>query len=302
MNHERQFVEGFNSDAEKVDGGVFELVSLAKRELAQIDSIVAEIKGEEEQIKVRSLAVKFKEAIYFYSKLIIASGLTLSSSSEHNHSKKTEDFSQMVERAKTEMRDDGITLEQVGTYIPIINDAIYKHVFPHGYDVELELPIEERELRDSAREDAWRLYLGLPQKYGTFDISDYQPQKGSGESKYYFKIKGFTDYLTGRNPKLIRGLINGIQNADSPRIFQDKRVMGHYKVDCGQDERGYYLSYYDKWDLDIPLEQSGLFGKPFEIYDRIYYDPNNYEPLSPPEEFPELIKLEMKNGKFHFPS
>lgn len=37
-------------------------------------------------------------------------------------------------------------------------------------------------------EDAWAMYLGIPQKYGTFDISDDKPVKSS-QDMYYFKIK-----------------------------------------------------------------------------------------------------------------
>ena len=36
-------------------------------------------------------------------------------------------------------------------------------------------------------------------------------------------------------------------------------------MSTGKDDRGTYVSFYDKWDLS-PMD----FGKPFEIYDRIY--------------------------------
>lgn len=63
-------------------------------------------------------------------------------------------------------------------------------------------------------------------------------------------------------------------------------VMGRYLVSKGVDERGNYLSYYDKWDLHPGLgfgdkeasEVAGV-GKPFEIYGRIYYDPKTGEPI-----------------------
>lgn len=37
----------------------------------------------------------------------------------------------------------------------------------------------------------------------------------------------------------------------------------------GSDEKGNYFSIYDKYDFDIPGEE--LVGKPYEIYDRVYY-------------------------------
>lgn len=61
-------------------------------------------------------------------------------------------------------------------------------------------------------------------------------------------------------------------------------VMGRYTVSKGKDNRGDYLSYYDKWDLHPggilskkeASEVAGV-GKPFEIYGRIYYDPKTGE-------------------------
>ena len=84
-------------------------------------------------------------------------------------------------------------------------------------------------------------------------------------------------------------------------------ALGDFTVDYGEDEKGHYIAIYDKWDLN-PFEQgegssvnqfgsallnaynklrgknpkatadtevSEIFGagKPFEIYERIYFDP-----------------------------
>jgi hypothetical protein len=80
--------------------------------------------------------------------------------------------------------------------------------------------------------------------------------------------------------------------------------LGDFKMSKGKDEKGHYISIYDNWDLNPFKEGEGassnaaaatlkafakmkgvdvsddteistLFGagKPFEIYDRIYYDP-----------------------------
>jgi hypothetical protein len=54
--------------------------------------------------------------------------------------------------------------------------------------------------------------------------------------------------------------------------------MGHFILSKGRDKNGYYVSYYDKWNLEGSQEgEDGLIGKPFEIYDRIYYDPKILE-------------------------
>lgn len=55
-------------------------------------------------------------------------------------------------------------------------------------------------------------------------------------------------------------------------------VMGNYTMSAGEDEKGTYVSYYDSWDLEGTLEGvNGVIGQPFEIYDRIYYNPETGE-------------------------
>jgi hypothetical protein len=53
--------------------------------------------------------------------------------------------------------------------------------------------------------------------------------------------------------------------------------LGDYTVNKGKDDRGEYISYYDKWDINpfgqgknAPDVSLGI-GKPFDLYDRIYY-------------------------------
>ena len=59
-------------------------------------------------------------------------------------------------------------------------------------------------------------------------------------------------------------------------------IMGEYTLTLGKDEHGNYISYWDRWDLKGSLEgKGGLAGKPFEIYDRVYYDPKTYQVIGP---------------------
>jgi len=61
-------------------------------------------------------------------------------------------------------------------------------------------------------------------------------------------------------------------------------VMGTYTLGRGEDEEGPYISYYDKWDLHPPdimglnVAELSPVGKEFDIYGRMYYDPETYEP------------------------
>lgn len=126
---------------------------------------------------------------------------------------------------------------------------------------------------DKEKLDALNLYAGIPQKYNTFRISNYKPSKSSENINYYtFNnqddkfVQNLIDYAysksktsldgTGANYDIgVKGLVPD----------QEKNVMGNYKMSTGKDDRGTYVSFYDKWDLS-PAD----FGKPFEIYDRIY--------------------------------
>ena len=56
-------------------------------------------------------------------------------------------------------------------------------------------------------------------------------------------------------------------------------TLGNFTIDLGEDEKGKYISYYDKWDLD-PFKQdskkvqSALGVTSPEIYGRLYYKEN----------------------------
>lgn len=192
-------------------------------------------------------------------------------------------------------------------------------------------------------DDAWRMYLGLPQKDNTFGISDFQP-KNSKDDKYYYKINGFwndfasflkdrdwyldkdfqefvdamkgearnqeelekavDDWVMSDKEKQIgeyikkgiplpeggmKGYIEFLRSQPGQKIAVESEtrsgehkedIMFHYTVACGQDEKGYYIAYYDKWDLASFFAENPLtrgVGRPFEIYDRLYYDPTTFE-------------------------
>lgn len=113
------------------------------------------------------------------------------------------------DEAADQLAQTGITDERVDAYTPGLSEVVYRGINPHAH-VSNMLPVIERipenlllsreitvdddgvlhRQSDSPyAEDAFRLYLGLPQEHGTFGVSDYQP-KGS-EDKYYYKINGW---------------------------------------------------------------------------------------------------------------
>lgn len=137
-------------------------------------------------------------------------------------------------------------------------------------------------------------YLGLPESDSSFVKSSYLPASANNSQTYYT--------LKDRN-KLINSSINAYLNKFSPKqgtgksghntVAYNKEVdLGDFTIGSGIDDKGEYLSIYDKWDID-PMNSdskkySGLenpdrkyvsssyapdidaLNNPFKIYDRIY--------------------------------
>ena len=274
--------------------------------------------------RVEKLRDKFVEGLFVSSRLLLLKRDTLGDSDVQFNSRKQTSRFQDKERAKLELREEGITQDQKEAYKPLVSELLARGIIPYEYDlsskvasfipnlihgktihngVDLndERTLGDERIVDAGREDAWRLYLGLPQRFDTFDVSNYRPAKGI-EDIYYYKINGFFEKwaMQARVPlqRLIESLFRtGLgypgTSADEAMgygalmptglgVLDDcvVGVMGHYLLSAGQDELGHYLSYYDKWDLNIgPERQGGFLGKPFEIYDRLYYDPRTFEPI-----------------------
>ena len=180
----------------------------------------------------------------------------------------------MAGTPQEQLQWSGITNERLQNR-NVVQERLSNNLRPRGYEnpferVKSAVINNQRDPRKDdvlpARMDAFNLYTGKPQVNNTFSISDYTPSISQDENTTYYKLNN------KENQKLLAYL-----DSDSNTDYDD--VMGNYKLDKGEDERGKYLSYYDKWDLN-PLnlknpitgnEITADFGKPFEIYDRIYY-------------------------------
>lgn len=182
-----------------------------------------------------------------------------------------------------QLEETGITNEQIQNRSNL-NKNLTENIYPYSYN-NLEKRIwtagvigKKEENRkaidkdprpyDNEKIDALNLYAGIPQKNNTFKISKYKPSKSSDNINYYTFNK--------QDDKFVQNLIDyAIAKSKGDKDFdigikgllgdQEKNVMGNYKMSTGKDGRGAYVSFYDKWDLS-PVD----FGKPFEIYDRIY--------------------------------
>lgn len=132
-------------------------------------------------------------------------------------------------------------------------------------------------------EDLFRLYLGLPQKYNNIRTSDYQFEGNPAHTW----VKGkFDDALRGvleRHPTIVSSGKFGKSGknlvATTGSFNQD---LGNYTVGIGEDEKGEYISIYDKWDLE-PVSSKGAIGLDLNQYNNppIIYDRRYRSELSP---------------------
>jgi hypothetical protein len=180
---------------------------------------------------------------------------------------------------------------------------------------------ENRGHSEITSEDGWALFLGLPQKYGSFQVSPFRPSQSS-DSTTYLRIPAIWDNIaltrnmlvtkpnggireasfppSGRKitSGTVRGLLDAVGN-DSYVIIDGDALGGdfeaaegsedqfrhpgmtlaNFKLGRGVDELGRpYLSIYDRWDVG-KIPGSDFIGTPFEVYDRLYYDPETLEPI-----------------------
>lgn len=275
-----------------------------------------------------------------------------------------------VEKAKEEVRKNWIPEFQKAGYVKHRSERAFNNITPQGYwDLKYNLKRYHRFKNNLGRdkEDLWRylkwdtlpsgevskkniyyqipkrddaflLYLGMPQKNNSFWISDYQPIKSKDKNKIYFKLNYLSDnmkeYLIKSYFEKKARVIS--DKEDSTKIIMNERwssfefkldslkakgisrdnpenaewlldnPLWDFKVSEWKDEKWNFLSIYDIRDLspfktgkgssintklastlllaalkkegynaNEDTEVSELFwaGKPFEIYDRIYYNP-----------------------------
>lgn len=73
-------------------------------------------------------------------------------------------------------------------------------------------------------------------------------------------------------PMVIRGGEKG--GIGSPRLTH-YLGLGDATVSIGRDERGPYLSVFDSWDFEKDPLGMVARGQPFNVYDRIYFQPDD---------------------------
>ncbi len=147
--------------------------------------------------------------------------------------------------------------------------------------------------------------LGGKQQHNSIPISEYKPSNSTNKNMVYYsspstenairqriKLEGIESVLEDFKPnekgipswqgRLRSGLINA---KGKEYGVHDDDVLGNFTQNLGEDEKGKYISYYDKWDLNpfsgkskiadaITTGAQYLTGvDPPEVYGRVYYEP-----------------------------
>lgn len=165
----------------------------------------------------------------------------------------------------------------------------------------------KRDMKDDPRsEEAFREYLGLNKKNKYLSPADYKPSTSKDPNAKYYKVdkdlendlfESFKDQLKLNENKAVdefqvvnnlpysekmddKGLYYEDDNSYHINEYDQKRkrskmtsrarMLGQFTVGRGKDDKGEYMSYYDKYDFPQTV-QNQFQGKPYEIYGRVYY-------------------------------
>lgn len=124
---------------------------------------------------------------------------------------------------------------------------------------------------------------------GSLKVSEYQPSQSSDSSAVYFRspyterdIKRRMVHKRNLQPNPSKEVVPVLPD-DEPYLGSGQLenrmysgVLGNYTIGTGEDEKGKYISYYDKWDLRqvAPMAQDAIGVIAPEIYGRLYYKEN----------------------------
>jgi hypothetical protein len=231
------------------------------------------------------------------------------------------------------LRENLGNLDTKEGYFTPLNQLLRTAVGIEGKDYSNE-PMEPL----AREQDALRMYLGLPSRTGAFEQT--------GPNKYRIRDynKLYPDTLLSDEAVRNWGIPNedGVPDPVNPAFDlypYDDFVMGKHYVTKGKDAKGEYLKYSDRFDFDptryanqfidrninptmgkylkkaTPLldELESLMFNPFELEDKIYYDPKTKlrsdiilqqnapkvypgQPMATPPEFAKGGKVNDNNG------
>lgn len=173
---------------------------------------------------------------------------------------------------------DGNAIER-GINTIILNK---KESLKEEHDKKLNEFLKKGEKRNRVRrDDAQRMAVGLPQRSGTFKEPTYEPSKKDNSILQTLGITSKTPTYEFTDPGMLEYLK---AYSNYPELFDEKGmlidednvagVMGNFKISKGKDEKGEYLSYYDRYNFE-PLKNMGIpitlpIADEFDTYGRYY--------------------------------
>lgn len=172
-------------------------------------------------------------------------------------------------------------------YRPVDYPTVIGAIVNSGKDV----PLRDLQGDYHVSEEAWRLALGLPTKSKYISPSKYRPTKASDPNAQYYSLNNVYDpqklidaYIQKAQGKpgqtvqmdaLSPYIINqDMMTTDNEIPFTQTDPLQKFSLSQGEDERGRYISIYDKYDFNVPHMDDVVYGsnrKPYEFYDRFYY-------------------------------
>jgi len=165
--------------------------------------------------------------------------------------------------------------------------------------------------------DLYRYYGGLPLQNNILQYSKTAPTDAKNKNAKYISLNKdqvfldevWKNYLRVKSGNLSRSSqgdkeqkvkdgvwrVSGYSSGgpdhhitEKPADKHHSNAIGRYKISQGEDDKGHFIQYYDKFDQATGsgniltsiynfVEDVTDVRKPFEIYDRIYYNPRTME-------------------------
>lgn len=142
------------------------------------------------------------------------------------------------------------------------------------------------------RADLLNLLANKKQKYNSIPLSEYKPSTSKDKNTQYYKSPSTEDQIqeyinTHWTAK------NILSKEDLPKMRS--KALGNMMLDYGTDEKGNYISYYDKWDLN-PIPQTGVNWLDKAVDKVVTGVPNALGITNTPEVYGRVYLPEKRNG------
>jgi len=200
-----------------------------------------------------------------------------------------------------------------GAFLDYAKEKMAENINPKGYGKAFERVTSamvkpeygsfshtiDRGVRPSLRErqDFLGLMMKGEQQNNTLPISTTRPTNSKNEEAVYYNSPETENRIKEqlKDPKFLEQFSPNDKGIYSTTPSYNRgdggdNVLGNYTMNLGEDDKGKYVSYYDKWDLDPYKHRGGALDmistiaqkaagvKPAEAYGRVYYGSEKQKP------------------------